>query len=173
MSDDQQPVTPSSDPHTGPETEKVSFPQDDEPQKQGFLDKLSTRKGITILIAAIAVFLIIAAVTGIVVYNNHFKPTPTAPPLTKFELPPTLEELAYKYPEYADILLDPALDSAYKDFLIAYQENGVDGAIELARARGMINAKGELMVTLEFDVDDTTAVQEQLKSEGISINTAH
>ena len=173
MSDDQQPVMPNSEPHTGPETEKVSFPQDDGPQKQGFLDKLSTRKGITILIAAIAVFLIIAAVTGIVVYNKYFKPTPTAPPLTKFELPPTLEELADEYPEYADILLDPALDSAYKDFLIAYQENGVDGAIELARARGMINAKGELMVTLEFDVDDTTAVQEQLKGEGISINTAH
>jgi subtilisin family serine protease len=173
MSDDQQPVISSPDPHTGPETEKVSFPQDPGQQKQGFLDKLSTRKGITILITAIVVFLIIAAVTGIVVYNKYFKPTPTAPPLTNFELPPSLEELAEKYPDYADILLDPALDSAYKDFLIAYQEGGVDGAIELARARGMINTKGELMVTLEFDVDDTTAVQEQLKGEGISINTAH
>lgn len=186
MTDDQHPIEPAPEPKAHPETEKVNYPQDAAstdipevyvpeapPQKAGFLDKLATRKGITILIIAIAVFLIIALVTGIVVYNNNFKPTPTTPPLTKFELPPSLEELADQYPEYADILLDPQLDSAYKDFLIAYQENGVDGAIDLARTRGMINAKGELMVTLEFDVDDTTAVQEQLKGEGISINTAH
>ncbi len=186
MTDDHHSVESEPGSHTGPETEKVNFPrdsvlqeipegnlQDTAPQKQGFLDKLSTRKGITILIVAIVAFLIIAAVTGIVVYNKYFKPIPTAPPLTNFELPPSLEELAEEYPEYADILLDPALDSAYKDFLIAYQEGGVDGAIELARARSMINSKGELMVTLEFDVDDTTAVQEQLKGEGISINTAH
>lgn len=173
MSDDQQPAETTQEPHANPETEKVNYSQDAGKQKQGFLDKLSTRKGITILIAAIVVFLIIAAVTGIVVYNKYFKPTPTAPPLTHFELPPSLEELADEYPEYADILLDPTLDTAYKDFLVAYQENGVDGAIELARARGMINSKGELMVTLEFDVEDTTAVQEQLKGEGISINTVH
>ncbi len=199
MSDEPNPFepTPESDPEstpltsgteTEPEVEEAASYEPDEvetaglepdeteevlsSEKHGFLDKLATRKGITIIAICIVLFLAVAVVSGILVYNKNFKPTPTFPVLTTFNPPMTLEELAEKYPDYADILLDPELDSAYKDFLIEYQENGVEGALELANKRGMINANNELMVTLEFDTEDTTAAQEQLKGEGISINTA-
>ncbi len=134
---------------------------------------MATRKGITLIAIASVLLLALAIVGGIYVYNNNFKPTPTYPVLKNFTPPPSLVELADKYPEYKDLLTDPELDSAYKDFLIAYEENGVDGAIDLAQKRGMINKKGELMVTLEFDTSDTTAAQAQLEEKGISINTVH
>lgn len=88
-----------------------------------------------------------------------------APPAT----PITLEDLAAEYPELSEILQDPKLDSVYKDFLVAYQEGGEDAAIELARKRGLLNANGDLRLTLELDTTDTAALQAELEASGILV----
>lgn len=141
------------------------------PERPRLIDRLSSRQGIT-LVAIITIFLLLAASGGgYYIYRNLPTPTPTPLNLESFTPPPSLEELAALYPEYADILTDPALDSAYKDFLVAYQQGGVDGAIELAQTRGMINRDGELMVTLELDITDTSEVEAQLAGQGVVVKT--
>jgi subtilisin family serine protease/flagellar basal body-associated protein FliL len=188
MSDEQNPIEPPPATVPVPESEfippseepPVEEPEQEEevsqnpPEKPSFLDKLATRKGITIIAIVTALFLIVAVVVGIYFYKQQIQAEPTTyPALKNFTPPPSLSELAEKYPKYADLLKDPDLDSAYKDFLIAYEEGGVDGAIELAEKRDMINKQGELLVTLEFDTEDTTAAQDQLKEKGISIKTVY
>lgn len=86
-----------------------------------------------------------------------------APPLT------SLEELATEYPELAHLLLDPKLGSVYKDFLLAYEREGPQAALELARKRGLLNDDGDLMLTLELDTNDTAPLQAELEANGIRV----
>lgn len=87
--------------------------------------------------------------------------------------PPSLAELAEKYPQYAEILSDPELDSAYKDFLVAYQEGGLDAALKLAEQRGLLTKNKELHVVLELKTDDSSAVAEELTSKGFRVGAAN
>jgi hypothetical protein len=83
--------------------------------------------------------------------------------------PVSLIELATEYPELAEILGDPKLDSAYKDFLIAYQSGGSKTALELARQRGLLNANGDLRLTLELDTEESGPLQRELEENGIHV----
>lgn len=99
-------------------------------------------------------------------------PTPTTGLPTDFQItpPPSLEELATRYPELQSLLLDPSLDSVYKDFLLAYQTGGVAAARKLAQERGLINDRDEVRITLVIDSEDNTAaVAQELEKFGIIV----
>jgi subtilisin family serine protease len=62
----------------------------------------------------------------------------------------------------AGILEALNLDSAYFDFIVAYEEQGVDGAVEMARERGLINQNDELRVIVILDTEDTGVLEPTL-----------
>ena len=101
-------------------------------------------------------------------------PTPTAdfgtPPPIAITPPASLEELATQYPELGDLLRDPSLASAYKEFLVAYQKGGIDAARDLARQRGLLNDKDQITITLVLDQSENSdAVAEELAKKGIIV----
>lgn len=91
------------------------------------------------------------------------------PPL---QPPRSLSELATAYPEIAALLQDPQLDSAYKEFLLAYQEGGLPAAIEFARKRGLLSPSNELRITLELDTEESAPLVAQLEAQGIQVTAA-
>lgn len=167
----QPPVSPPEPPAGPPEDPIGTAAQTPEQPKPSLIDQLATRKGITVLGVALGLLLVLAVVFAVLYFTNQKPSKSDFPPITSFTPPPSLDELAEKYPKYAELLKDPVLGSTYKDFLIEYETTGVDGAIELARKRGMFNKKGELMVTLVFNSPVSQAAQDQLLAEGIVINT--
>ncbi|HZY40565.1 MAG TPA: hypothetical protein VFF59_01045, partial [Anaerolineae bacterium] len=78
-----------------------------------------------ILIGIVALIVIAGAVWvfGPGAPSRAIPPTPTlaAPPKITFTPPPDLSELAKQFPRLEKLLTNPALDSAYKDFLVAYE----------------------------------------------------
>jgi subtilisin family serine protease len=87
-------------------------------------------------------------------------PWAATPPATLAAIPdlPTLQAL---YPALAEILADPAIASAYKDFLVAYQSGGLAAARTLAEKRGLIDVRNRLSFTLVLD--DPAYLTETLK----------
>jgi subtilisin family serine protease len=83
--------------------------------------------------------------------------------------PASLDELAAQYPELANILQDDKLDSVYKEFMVVYQEGGGEAAYELAQKRGLLNANGDLRLTLELDTDDTAPLTQELEAKGFEV----
>lgn len=55
------------------------------------------------------------------------------------------------------------LDSAYVDFILAYEAGGLGAAEALARQRGLITTDNLLRVVLILDTTDLTLIQEQLE----------
>ncbi len=89
-------------------------------------------------------------------------------------MPPSMVEIAAEYPELEPILNDPELGAVYKEFLIAYQEGGMDAAVALARERGLLTPDGEsLRVTLVLDTEDSAALVEQLEAVGVDVVSAY
>jgi hypothetical protein len=111
------------------------------------------------------------------------QPTPTAQagfgdiPKMQITPPPSLEELANdlraEYPELADLLDDPKLGSVYKDFYLAYQNGGEATAIAMARQRGILNDKDEVVVTLVLDTEETAPLIAELEAEGIIVTGSY
>ncbi len=96
--------------------------------------------------------------------------TPKMLPTLSLTPPPSLNELATRYPQLGDLLSDPSLDSAYKDFLLAYQTGGLEAARELAVQRGLVNEKDEVRITLVIDDEKNTQfVADELDKFGVII----
>ena len=77
---------------------------------------------------------------------------PTFPPPPRVTItPPSLAELALRYPSLERLLRDPQTDSVYKEFVIAYEQGGLVAAEELARRRGLLTPDNEVRVTLVVD----------------------
>ena len=55
------------------------------------------------------------------------------------------------------------LDSAYLDFVLAYEEGGEEAARELARQRGLLTKDDELRMVLILDTEDTSVLDPQLE----------
>lgn len=127
--------------------------------------QLNTRRRL-LLVVALSVALLVVALLAFwrITRQGPFVATPV--PLTP---PISLLDLATEYPELADVLSDPKLDSAYKDFLVVYQDGGGDAALELARQRGMLNANGDLRLTLELDTENSAGLQRELEENGIQV----
>ncbi|MBN1975812.1 MAG: S8 family serine peptidase [Anaerolineae bacterium] len=90
-------------------------------------------------------------------------------------LPPSLDELADLYPDLAQALGDPELDTVYKEFLLVYEEEGEDAALEMARERGiLVTNEGQeyVRLTLILDTEDSAALQAQLEEIGVIVTSA-
>ncbi len=92
------------------------------------------------------------------------KPKPT--------LQTSLNDLASVFPKLAGILIDARLDSVYKDILVAYQQSGAQAACELAKERGVLNPRNELVLNLKFDTTDTDSLKSDIEACGIKITAA-
>lgn len=139
-----------------------------------------TRRNLIFLLAAGAVLLLIAAL----LYFTRSRgvsaplavtPTRTFPPLPPLSItpPPSLADLAEQYPQLASILTDPELDSAYKEFLLAYEEGGEEAALQLARRRGLLTPDGNISLVLILDTEEHAPLVDQLESVGITVVSAH
>lgn len=88
--------------------------------------------------------------------------------------PPSLNEIANEirgdYPKLADLLEDPKLGSVYKDFYLVYQQGGQTAALALARQRGILNDKDEIIMTLVLDSEDNASnLITELEAEGVLV----
>ncbi len=100
--------------------------------------------------------------------------TPTFPPPPRVTItPPALNDLAAQFPRLERLLRDPGVDSAYKDFLIAYEQGGLEAAERLARTRGLLSAENQVRVTLVVDTTDTARLIDDLKALGVNVLGAY
>ncbi len=152
---------------TGDEHKEADLQGSPEP-KQDWLGRLSSRRGLALLIGGSTLFLLLAAIAAIYFLVYHPQSMNYRMPLTP---PVSLGELVKEYPELASILTDPRLDSVLKDFLMVYQKGGPEAAYDLAKKRGLINKKDEVVLTLELDAADTEALQAELEAHGIKVTT--
>lgn len=128
--------------------------------------------GIFMVVAAVILYLILRP-SGVLAPPSTS--VPTFPPASGLEItpPPSLADLADEYPDLADVLTDPELDSVYKEFLIAYQEGGEDAARELAHARGLLTPdERSIRVTLVLDTQEHEPLIAQLESAGVTVVSA-
>src|SRR5512139_2097606 len=91
-----------------------------------------------------------------------------APDIT-FTPPPDLKDLAKQFPRLEKILDNPELDSAYKDFLVAYEGGGAEAAELLARQRGLLTDDNQIRVTLVLDTEDSAALVAELENLGVIV----
>jgi subtilisin family serine protease len=128
------------------------------------------RRPIPIVIGLLVVVTIV--VIGAAVISST--QTPVAGPVSiTLTPPPKLSDLATQFPALAGILSDPELNSAYKDFLVAYQQDGLAAATDLARQRGLLTAQGEIAATLILDADYTADLIAQLEAIGVTVGSAY
>ena len=152
MNPEEQPLEPTSG---DPQRSERFRPRDtqplaglpDQPPAGGFRRLASRRALLALGIASISLILL-AALAGLYLL------APKQPPAPEVTPPSSLSELATEYPELGTILQDNSLDSVYKDFLLVYEQEGPEAALELARTRGLLNANDELRLTLELDTNE-------------------
>jgi len=134
--------------------------------REKWTKRLATRRGMIFLAAASLVLLLLALVGAWFLFRimpGLTQPQPkTSPPVS-------LGSLATEYPELGSVLQDPELDSVYKEFLIAFQEGGPEAAYDLAKKRGLLNDRDELRLMLVLDTTETSLLEQQLASQGITV----
>ncbi len=131
-------------------------------KKPAILERLSSRRSM-LIVGSVSLVLLILAISGVYYFGKRSKA------LTSKQPPASLNELATQYPQLASVLQDEKLDSVYKQFLVAYQQGGLQAAFDLARKRGIVNASDEVRLTLELDTTDTSALQASLEAHGIKV----
>ena len=127
------------------------------------------RKPVILLVVLLVVGVLLIAAAGIV----YFVPRSQKPPDIK--LPPSLDELAEEYPELTRILENSELDTVYKEFLVVYEDEGEEAALEMARERGILvmnDGKEYVRLTLILDTEDNEPLQAQLEEAGVVVNGA-
>lgn len=176
--DDSPPPDVSSPPeqshHTPRDASPADLPSDasvpSQPARPAWLERFSDRR-VMLLLAGLSAFFLLTAL-GLASYILKGQPapplTPTLPPFTP---PESLSALAGQYPQLTPLLNDSELDSAYKDFVLAYQQGGVEAALDLARKRGLINDQDQIIVTLELDTTETAELVKQLEERGVIVLT--
>ena len=127
------------------------------------------------LLALLVVGLLLLATAGALYLLHAQAAHPSSIPISLPEITPpaSLAELAAQYPQLASILGDQALDSVYKEFLVAYQEGGEEAAREMADKRGMLTPSGDVRMTLILDTEDSAALVAQLETAGITVVSAY
>ncbi|MFL7793503.1 MAG: S8 family serine peptidase, partial [Anaerolineae bacterium] len=116
--------------------------------------------GVLLVVAAGAVFVISLSL-------EREKPSVT--------LPPSLDDLADMYPSLSRALEDPELDTVYKEFLVVYEEEGEEAALDMARERGILvtnEGKEYVRLTLILDTEDNEPLQTQLEEIGVVVTSA-
>lgn len=98
------------------------------------------------------------------------KPTSTATATsTPRPRAPSPESLATQYPQLAPILNNPEVCTVYKELAVAWEAQGQQGVLAVARDRGLLTPEGDIRATLVLDTEDSTATVAQLQSLGIEV----
>ncbi len=125
-----------------------------------------------ILIGVIALIVIVGAI-WVFGPGRASMPAPEATlapaPQITFTPPPNLKELAKQFPRLQEILNNSELDSVYKDFLVAYEQGGVEAAELLARQRGLLTPDNQIRMTLVLDTLDSAALVAELENLGVIV----
>lgn len=133
-----------------------------------------------IIVVSIVSAVVLVAAAGALWYLTR-PPTPShtltatpwasgSPPPIDLTPPASLEELAARYPKIAKLLQDPALASAYKEFMLAYQQGGLAAAESLARDRGLLSPNRQVRITLVLDSPASApTVKAELEQLGVLI----
>jgi subtilisin family serine protease len=90
----------------------------------------------------------------------------------EIELPPSLGEVAAQYPDLARLLQNPELDTVYKEFLVVYEEEGEEAALDMARERGiLVTNEGHeyVRLTLLLDTDENEPLRARLEEVGVVV----
>jgi subtilisin family serine protease/RNA polymerase subunit RPABC4/transcription elongation factor Spt4 len=123
---------------------------------------------LSIVVLALGAVLLVAAGVVYAVSQQSQRPP-------KVDLPPSLNEVAEQYPELAHILENSKLDSVYKEFLVVYEDEGEDAALEMARERGIVvtnEGQEYARLTLVLDMEDNEPLRGELKDLGIVVISA-
>ncbi len=80
-----------------------------------------------------------------------------------------MQALATQYPQLGAILNNPEIAGVYKELLGAYQQNGQQGAMAVARQRGILSPEGDILASLQMGGGDTAATVTQLQATGIKV----
>ncbi len=145
------------------------------------LDRLQERRWLVIGLVTLGVVALIFS--GLVLWNVAHSDdgwrgwraliTPSLTPSARVP-PPSLKEVAQQYPDLADLLNDPALGSVYKEFIIAYEQGGLDAAKALALKRGLLNDREEIRITLMVDsAANVPLVLEDMERAGITVEGSY
>ncbi|HSJ54577.1 MAG TPA: hypothetical protein VLC52_12625, partial [Anaerolineae bacterium] len=133
-----------------------------------FFDRLLAHR--KLLAALVGIGLLLAVASGLLLWRGDggggAEPT--------LEIPPSLEELAQRYPQLSGLFNDATLGSVYKEFMVAYHEGGIEAARELAERRGLLNRRDEIRITLVLDdAQAVPAVSEELLRAGITVEGSY
>ncbi len=83
-------------------------------------------------------------------------------------------ELEADYPELAELLNNPKLESVYKDFYITYINAGKEAALAMAHQRGLLNENGDVTLSLVLDTpDQTEALVTEIEAEGVIVESSY
>lgn len=164
---------PEAGPPLPPPTQVVDYGpagSDEPPGPSNWFERFAPRRAFLGLGLA---SLLLLALAGLGVWYVLGLQASAQPPQPQITPPASLGDLATQYPQMGSVLTDPKLASAYKDFLIAYQEGGIDAAYALAQKRSLLNADGDLRLTLELDTTEYQDLQTQLEAYGVVVSAAH
>ena len=127
------------------------------------------RKSMVFLIVLLVLGVLLIATAGIIYFVSQSQKPP------EIELPPSLDELAEKYPDLSRILENSELDTVYKEFLMVYEDEGEEAALDMARERGILvtnDGKEYFRLTLILDTEDTAPLQAELEEMGVVVSGA-
>ena len=130
-----------------------------------------SRKVLIALLVLGVVLIVAAGVAYLVLSQREAQPKP--PDIT---LPPSLEDWAESYPRLADILRNSELGSVYKEFLVKYEEEGEEAALDLARQRGIVvtdEGTEYVYLILILDTQDNSEVVTEVGKYGGKVFSAY
>ena len=130
-----------------------------------------SRKVLIALLVLGVVLIVAAGVAYWVLSQREAQPKP--PDIT---LPPSLEDWAESYPRLADILRNSELGSVYKEFLVKYEEEGEEAALDLARQRGIVvtdEGTEYVYLILILDTQDNSEVVTEVGKYGGKVFSAY
>lgn len=90
-------------------------------------------------------------------------------PLPLPKTAPPIESVTERFPELKKIVDDPKVGSVLKEFVVAYNDGGVEGAKSFAKLRGFMNENDDVTLSILTETDETEALEAELVKEKAQI----
>lgn len=147
------------------------------------VDRLGERRRLLVALMLVGTIVLLASVVGLWLVTQSPDGVPgslmwaagsTGPSNMIIAPPRSLKEVSNQYPELSQLLQDSALSSVYKDFILAWDDGGLEAALDLARRRGMLNAQGDIRITLTLDsAENVPPLLTELAQAGIVVEGSY